>query len=80
MYFKHAAGDVPLVERAHAFDFGDEQALPNVFLPLPGGAQVPEFIRDGLRARPLDDLWLQRAAEYHPLEMVVWLDLDDPAA
>jgi hypothetical protein len=80
MYFKQAAGDVPLVERAHAFDFGDEQALPNVFLPLPGGAQVPEFIRKGLRARPLDDLWLQRAAEYRPLEMVFWRDHDDPAA
>lgn len=78
MYFKHAAGDVPLVERAHAFDFGDERALPNVFLPLPGGAQVPEFIRNGLRARPLDDRWLQHAAEYRPLEMVLWLDLDDP--
>jgi hypothetical protein len=78
MYFRNAAGDVPLVERRHAFDFGDEGALPNVFVPVPGGASIPEFIRDGLRARPLDDPFLQRAAEYRPVEMVFWLDLNNP--
>lgn len=77
-YFKRAAGEAPLLERAHAFDFGDEGALPNVFMPVPGGQRIPKFIKEGLRALPLDDPIIERAAEYRPVEMVFWIDLDAP--
>lgn len=77
MYFRNAAAEARLVERAHAFDFGDETALPNVFIPVPSGTDVPAFIRDGLRAKPLDDPLLQNAAEYRPVEMVFWLNLGE---
>lgn len=76
MYFKNAAADEPLLERGHAFDFGDNDALPNVFVPVTGGQAVPDFIQKGLRAFPLDDPLLARAAEYRPVEMVFWINLD----
>jgi hypothetical protein len=75
LYFQRAAGDKPLIERDHAFDFGGDQALPNVFIPVPNGQEVPDFVKAGLRARPLDDPWLQQAAEYRPLELVFWMDV-----
>jgi hypothetical protein len=78
LYFQRAAGDQPLVERAHAFDFGDENALPNVYIPVAGGVEVPAFITDGLRTRPLHDPFLQSAAEYQPVEMVFWINLREP--
>lgn len=68
---------MPLLERTHAFDFGDANVLPNVFIAVEGQEEVPEFIREGLRARPLDDPLMQVAAEYHPAEMILWLDLND---
>jgi hypothetical protein len=36
-YFIKAAREQPLVERSHAFDFGDDTALSNVLIPVPGG-------------------------------------------
>jgi len=76
MYFKMAAADEPLLERGHALDFGDDGALPNVVIPAPGGQQLPAFIQKGLRALPLDDPMLARAAEYRPVEMVFWTNID----
>jgi len=78
MYFKMAAAEQALGERGHAFDFGKEGALPNAFVPVPGGLPVSDFIRTGLRALPLDHSDLSRAAEYRPVEMVFWLNADGP--
>lgn len=71
-YLYRAAGDHALEERAHALDFGDEHALPNVFIPngIPG--LVPEEIRCGLRAVEWDDPALQLAADYRPQDLVIW--------
>lgn len=77
LYFKNAAGDAPLIDRAHAFDFGNHQALPNVRISAHGPEVAPEFILQGLRARSLDDPILQRSAEYQPIEMVFWMNLDE---
>lgn len=78
LYFKNAAADRALGDREHAFDFGGESALPNVFVPLADGLTVPEFIRTGFRALPLDHTDLAHAAEYRPVEMVLWLNADGP--
>jgi len=72
-YLFRAAGDHPLEERAHALDFGDEHALPNVFIPLCDVELVPDAIRQGLRAVSWDDPLLQSAADYRPKEIVLWL-------
>ncbi|WP_088279036.1 hypothetical protein [Ideonella sp. A 288] len=71
-YFARAAGDVPLEERAHALDFGDERALPNVFIPVGDTELVPALIRYGLRAVNWDDPNVQRAADYRPNDIVMW--------
>lgn len=71
-YFYRAAGDLPLEERAHALDFGDEHALPNVILPIGAAGLVPDFIRHGLRAVDWDDPLIQRAADYRPKDIVFW--------
>lgn len=72
-YFQRAAGDVPLEERTHAFDFGDERALPNVFIPLGNPELVPQLIRQGLRAVNWEDADVQRAADYRPNDIVMWI-------
>jgi hypothetical protein len=62
MYFQQGAAET-LTERRHAFDFGGEQDLPNVYVPVPGGKEVPDFIRTGLRALCYQDEQLQRFAD-----------------
>lgn len=71
-YFYRAAADIPLEERAHALDFGDERALPNVFIPVSDPEAVPALIRHGLRAGNWDDPVVQRAADYRPSDIVMW--------
>jgi hypothetical protein len=63
------------LERAHAFDFGDDTALPNVLIPVPGGTPIAKFIAAGLRAVPFDDPRLQAAAEYNPSDLIFWLNI-----
>ncbi len=72
-YFKRAAGDEPLIERADPFDFGQEGDLPNALIPIPGGQEIPELIQRGLRALPLDHPMVEMAAEYQPVELVFWI-------
>lgn len=74
-YFIKAAREEPLLERAHAFDFGDGTALPNVLIPVPGGGPIAEFITAGLWAVPFDDPHLRLAAEYHPSDLIFWLNM-----
>jgi hypothetical protein len=74
-YFIKAAREEPLLERAHAFDFGDDTALPNVLIPVPGGTPIAKFIAAGLRAVPFDDPRLQAAAEYNPSDLIFWLNI-----
>lgn len=72
-YFMRAAGDQALQERTHALDFGDERALPNVFIPIGDPGLVPEMVQRGLRALPWDDPLLQRVADYRPKDIVFWV-------
>ena len=72
-YFMRAAGDQPFQERAHALDFGDERALPNVFMPIGNPELVPEVVRHGLRALRWGHPFLQRAADYRPKDIVRWV-------
>lgn len=72
-YFKIAAADAPLADRDHALDFGDSNALPNVYMPLSGGAQLPEFLLTHLRALHHDSETLQRAADYRSSDLVMWV-------
>ncbi len=71
-YFMRAASDEPLQERAHALDFGDEGALPNVFITIGDPGLVPKMVQQGLRAVRWDDPFLQRAADYRPKDIVFW--------
>lgn len=71
-YLHRATRGEPLEERAHALDFGDERALPNVIIPTGDPALIPDLIRDGLRALPLDHPLIQHAADYRPQEVVLW--------
>lgn len=72
-YLYRATSNLPLRERAHALDFGDEYALPNVFIPISEGGLVLDRIRQGLRAVSWDDPMLQSAADYRPTEIVFWM-------
>jgi hypothetical protein len=74
-YFIKAAREEALLERAHAFDFGDEAALPNVLIPVPGGAPIADFIIAGLRAIRFDDPLLRAAADYNPSELIFWMGI-----
>lgn len=71
-YLYRATRDEPLDERAHALDFGDGRALPNVVIPTGKPALIPDLIREGLRAHPLDHPLIQRAADYRPKDVVFW--------
>jgi hypothetical protein len=73
LYFQQAAAET-LTERQHAFDFGGADALSNVLVPVPGGKEIPMIIRAGLRAFPYDDSILQKFADYHPQEFVMWFN------
>lgn len=72
-YLYRATRDEPLQERAHALDFGDDRALPNVIIPIADPALIPDIIRSGLRAVPLDSPMIQRAADYRPKDIVFWI-------
>jgi hypothetical protein len=72
-YFNRATANQPLQEREHALDFGDKHALPNVFIAIGDKEQIPDSIRHGLRAVSWDDPLLQRAADYRPKDIVIWV-------
>jgi hypothetical protein len=72
-YIVRATRDEPLIERAHALDFGDSQAIPNVFIPISDAGLVPGLIQQGLRAVNWDDPSLQLAADYRPKDIVFWM-------
>lgn len=72
-YIQNATANIPLEDRFHALDFGTPRDLPNVLIPVAAQLDLPLLIRDGLRARPLDDQMLQHAAEYRPQDFVLWL-------
>jgi hypothetical protein len=72
-YFQQAAAEA-LTDRKHAFDFGHDDDLPNVLVPVPLAKEIPPFIRTGLRALHYDDPLLQRSAEYRPQEFVMWFN------
>ena len=72
-YFMSGLAERSLKDRLHLFDFGDDQALPNVFLPTPWGRPVPDFILAGLRAYDYRDKDLSTMAEYHCQEVVLWI-------
>ena len=72
-YIQNATADRPLGDRSHALDFGTVQDLPNVLIPVAAQLDLPALIRDGLRARLLDDQMLQHAAEYRPQDLVLWI-------
>lgn len=74
-YFSNAAGDRPIEERKHAFDFGAENSLPNVFIPVPGGRDVADEIKTTFRALPLDHPMVANSADYRPQEMIMWLNV-----
>ncbi|MYN05369.1 hypothetical protein GTP41_25040 [Pseudoduganella sp. DS3] len=71
-YLYRATADVPLDERNHALDFGDENSLPNVHFPLNHGLPIPENVLKGLRAVSHTDEVLQRFADYRPKDIVIW--------
>jgi hypothetical protein len=73
MYFHRAAEGRPLVERAHAFDFGGNTDLPNVFIPISDPNGPPDLVKQGLRALPLRSPAVQSAADYRAQEFVMWL-------
>ena len=65
MYFALDAGDQLLPDRLHGFDFGDETALPNIYIPNPiSGKMVPDQIREVFRAYTLDDESICHFADY----------------
>jgi len=72
-YFSHASAEHPLPdERAHCMHLGGAGALPNVLIPVPGGAQVPDGISAGLNALPLGCDALANLADYHANDIVMW--------
>lgn len=73
-HFTHAAGDVPLDGKQHAFDFCDAYGLPNIYFPVRDGLAVPGNVLDGLRALPFDHERLTNMAEYLPLDGVAFLN------
>jgi hypothetical protein len=75
MYLTSGAGDGDLLDRKHAFDFGDETALPNVLFSNPiSNKAVPESIRKAFRAYPHNDKRILALAEYNAQEMIFWID------
>jgi hypothetical protein len=72
-YLYRATKDEPLCERTHVLDFGDDRSLPNVIIPITDSALIPDIIRDGLRAAPLDSPMIQGAADYRPQDVVFWV-------
>lgn len=75
MYFIQAARERSLIDRSHAFDFGDDNGLPNVLVPVPGGQAMPDFVIDGFRALHHQNEVLQRMAEYRSPEVIMWTNI-----
>lgn len=71
-YLYRATREEPLEERDHALDFGDANALPNVYFPLNNRLLIPEYILNGLRAISHTDEVLQHFADYRPKDIVLW--------
>lgn len=72
-YFTDALAERPLPDRSSGFDFGGVGALPNVIFPTPWGRPIPNFITEALRAVDFRDESLQNMAEYHQIDLVLWL-------
>lgn len=73
LYFQQGAAET-LTERKHAFDFGGDQDLPNILVPIPDGKPLPGFIIKGLRALHYDDEAIRHFADYRPQEFVMWFN------
>jgi hypothetical protein len=71
-YLYRATKELPLLDRRHALDFGAHGALPNIIIPLADPALIPDLVREGLRALPLDHHTVQHAADYRPKDLVLW--------
>jgi hypothetical protein len=71
-YFKRATAEAALEERAHAFDFGGDCDLPNVFVPITQPTPLPDYVQKGLRAVPIDSPSLKGAADYRAQELILW--------
>lgn len=78
-YFVNAAAEMHLEDqRDHAFHLGGPGSLPNVIIPVPNRLNVPDFILDGFNAYPMDDPFIQHAAEYRDQDMIMWLNTSRP--
>ena len=73
-YFQRALADDNLMDRNSLFDFGLETDLPNVFVQSPGGREVPNLVKVGLRAVDVKDKALEHMAEYHAQDYVIWIN------
>lgn len=73
-YFISGLAEHPLSDRENAFDFGGEEALPNVFFPTTWGRQVPKFITEGFRAIDYRDECLANMAEYRIQDIIMWIE------
>jgi hypothetical protein len=72
--FVRAAGDRPLLDRAHAFDFGNERDLPNVLIPNPVAINaIPVEVAKAFRAVPINDDLLSKMADYRPKDLIWWI-------
>jgi hypothetical protein len=74
-YFRRAAAEDPIGDgRRDAFHIGGARALPNVIIPLAGGHEVSGFITTALNAVPYSDPSIECAAEYRPMDTVIWIE------
>jgi hypothetical protein len=74
-YFRRAAAEDPIGDgRRDAFHIGGAGALPNVIIPVPGGQEIPGFITTALNAIPYSDPSIECAAEYRPMDAVMWME------
>ncbi|WP_451971262.1 hypothetical protein [Azospirillum endophyticum] len=79
-YFADAAVEGHLGDRRdHAFHVGGPGSLPNVIIPVAEALNVPNFVVDGFNARPIDDPFIQHAAEYQNQDFIMWFDSSSPA-
>lgn len=74
LYFQQGAAE-QLVERRHAFDFGEPGDLPNVLISVPSGKGLRDFIVTGLRALPYDHEAIRDFSDYRPKEFVMWFNV-----
>ncbi|MGR9202185.1 hypothetical protein [Rhizobium leguminosarum] len=77
-YFIQGSREARLPDRQTAMDFGAEGALPNVLFQAHGGRPLPDHVVNSLRAVPHDHPGLRTFAEYHPQDMVMWINTRTP--